>query len=68
MMSPTTAATLGRVALIGAFLALIGAWYTQISNSSLFGMSQIHLFSDAIVLSLLGIAGLIDAQLHAKKI
>ncbi len=67
-MSPKTAVIWGRLALLAGFLALLGAWYTQLAGSSLLGMSQAHLFSDAIVLVLLGIAGLLDAQLHAQKI
>lgn len=67
-MSPKTAATWGRVAIGLSFLALLGAWYTQLTGASLLGMSQGHLFSDAIVLALLGVAGLLDAQLHSQKI
>lgn len=35
-------------------LALLGAWWTQLTGRSLWGMSQAHLFSDAAVLILLG--------------
>jgi len=61
-------AILGRVLLSVGFLALLGAWYTQITGSSLFGMSQTHLFGDATVLSLLGIGSLLSAQLHSQGI
>lgn len=61
-------ATVGRIFLAASFLALLGAWWTQMSGVALLGMSQQHLFSDAIVLSLLGIGALIDAQLHKQKI
>ena len=47
---------------------LIGAWITQLTGRSLAGMSQQHLFSDAIVLSLFCIAGLVDAMVHAKNL
>lgn len=67
-MSPKTAAKWGRIALVVSFLALLGAWYTQFTRTDLLGMSQTHLFNDAIVLALLGIAGLLDAQLHAQRI
>lgn len=67
-MNPKTAATWGRMTIGLSFLALLGAWYTQLVGSNLLGMSQDHLFSDATVLALLGIAGLIDAQLHSQKI
>lgn len=67
-MNPKTTASWGRIALFASFLALLGAWFTQLTGANLLGMSQTHLFSDAIVLALLGIAGLLDAQLHAQKI
>ena len=67
-MSPKTATQLGRIVLFLSLLALLGAWYTQLTGSDLLGMSQTHLFNDAIVLALLGIAGLMDAQLHIQKI
>lgn len=60
-------ATLGRISLTLGVLSLIGAWIAG-QTGSLFGMSQTHLFNDAIVFSLLGIGTLIDAQLHSKKI
>lgn len=56
----------GRVLFTAALLALIGAWITQATGESLFGMSQQHLFSDAIVLSLLGIGSFLDALWHAR--
>lgn len=67
-MSPKTASGLGRFSLVLGFLALLGTWYTQFTGIDFLGMSQTHLFNDAIVLSLLGIAGLLDAQLHSKGI
>jgi uncharacterized membrane protein YeiH len=51
-----------------ALLALIGAWITQLTGRPLAGMSQQHLFSDAIVLSLFCIAGLVDALVHARNL
>lgn len=60
------AISLGRLCGLLAFLALIGAWITQLTGGPLFGMSQQHLFNDAIVLALFCIAGLLDGLLHSK--
>ncbi|MBI2850936.1 MAG: hypothetical protein HYX80_07865 [Chloroflexi bacterium] len=57
----------GRLLVMLGGLALLGAWITQATGSSLFGMSQQHLFNDAITLTLLGIAALLDALLHVRK-
>lgn len=67
-MDAKTAANVGRVLLIAGFLILLGVWVTQLTGQPLFGMSQIHLFGDATVLSLLGIGALLDAKLHSQKI
>lgn len=67
-MDAKTAATIGRLLLILGFLSLLGAWLTQLTGQPLLGMSQVHLFSDATVLSLLGIGALLDAKLHGQKI
>lgn len=67
-MSAKTAADIGRILLFVGFLALLGAWWTQLTGQTLFSMSQSHLFSDATVLSLLGIGALLDAKLHSQKI
>ena len=67
-MDAKTAATIGRFLLIIGFLSLLGAWFTQLTGETILGMSQTHLFSDATVLSLLGIGALIDAKLHSQKI
>lgn len=67
-MSAQTAVSLGRLALGLGFLSLLGAWLTQLTGQPVAGMSQTHLFSDATVLSLLGIGMLIDAKLHSQKI
>lgn len=45
-------------------LALLGAWWTQLTGKPLWGMSQAHLFSDASVLILLGIAFQVGTILH----
>lgn len=58
---------IGRVFIMLSFLALVGAWITQVTGGTLLGLSQQHLFNDAIVLSLLGIALFIDAYWHAKE-
>lgn len=51
-----------------AFLALIGAWISQLRDGALFGMSQQHLFNDATALALLGIALFVDAFWHARHL
>ena len=56
----------GRVGCTLALAALVGAWVTQLTGSPLLGMSQTHLFSDATVLALLGIAGLLDGLVHYR--
>lgn len=61
------AAVLGRVFGGLGLLALIGAWITQLTQEPLFGMSQQHLFNDAIVLELMCIAGLLDSLVHSKR-
>lgn len=57
---------LGRALLVFAFIALLGAWLTEVTGGSIAGMSQQHLFNDAIALGILGIACLIDSHLHAE--
>lgn len=59
---------LGRIFFILALLALLGAWYTQLTGGMVLGMSQQHLFNDAIVLSLFGIGMFLDALWHARNI
>lgn len=59
---------LGRIFFVLAFLALLGAWITQLTGGALLGMSQQHLFNDAIVLSLFGIGMFLDALWHARNI
>lgn len=71
-MNPTTASriaiNIGRILLTLALLALLGAWITQLTRTTLFGMSQQHLFSDATVLALLGIGMFLDGLWHARAI
>lgn len=59
---------LGRAFIVAAILALIGAWITQLTGETFLGMSQQHFFNDAMTLSLLGIALLLDALLHLKNL
>jgi len=59
---------LARLLILLAFLALLGAWVTQLTGGTLLGMDQRHLFNDAIVLALLGIALFIDAFWHARDL
>lgn len=58
----------GRLFAVLAFLALLGAWLTQLTGGTLFGVSQQHAFNDAIVLALLSIVCLLDALLHSKNL
>lgn len=67
-MSAKTAATLGRLFIGLGFLSLLGAWLVQLTAEPLLGMSQSHLFSDATVLTLLGIGMFLDAKLHAQNV
>lgn len=59
---------IGRIFLSVAFLALLGAWVTQLTSGRLLGMSQQHLFSDATVLALLGIGMFLDALWHGRNV
>lgn len=59
---------LGRLFFFLAFLALLGAWFTQLTGGTLLGMSQQHLFNDAIVLSLFGIGMFVDALWHSRNV
>ena len=58
----------GRILLTLSLIALIGAWITQVTGTPLFGMSQQHLFNDAIALALLGIGMFLDALWHARVV
>ena len=58
--------SVGRISLMLAVLSLVGAWITQMLGGNFLGMSQVHLFSDATVLALLGIGFLIDGMIHNK--
>lgn len=70
--SPNTGARfavyIGRVFLALAFFALLGAWITQLTGRTIFGMSQQHLFNDAVALALLGIGMFLDGLWHARKV
>lgn len=59
---------IGRFLLALALLALLGAWFTQLAGGTLLGMTQQHLFNDAIVLALLGIGMFLDALWHSRNI
>ena len=61
-----TTAVIGRAWGWLGLVALFGAWITQLTQRPLFGMSQEHLFNDAIVLVLLCIASLLDSLVHSK--
>lgn len=60
--------SLGRVLLVLSFIALASAWITEIRGGPLFGLTQQHLFYDAIALGVLGIGCLVDSMLHAKNL
>ena len=55
-----------RIATLLAVLALVGAWITQVRDGTLLGMSQQHLFNDAIALGVIGIALFADAYWHGR--
>lgn len=57
----------GRIFLTLAFLALIQAWIAQATGGTIFGLSQQHLFNDAIALALLGIGSFLDGLWHARN-
>lgn len=59
---------LGRIFFALAILAFLGAGLTQLTGGTLFGMSQQHLFNDAIVLSLFGIGMFLDALWHSRNV
>ncbi|MBI2141970.1 hypothetical protein HYU15_00595 [Candidatus Woesearchaeota archaeon] len=60
-------AALGRISLAAGFAALIGAWITA-SGGNVFGLSEAHLFSDAMVLGIIGVGLLVDAGLHRQNV
>jgi len=66
MQKNTLFTNLGRAFLTLSFLSLLGAWFTQVSGGTIIGMSQQHLFSDAIVLALLGMGSLQDSVIHRQ--
>lgn len=59
---------LGRIFFALAFLALLGAWLSQVTDGAILGFSQQHLFNDAIVLSLFGIGMFHDALWHSRNV
>ena len=60
--------TIGRILLTLAFLALLGAWLTQLTGGPILSFTQQHLFNDAIALALLGIGCFLDAFWHARNV
>ncbi len=65
-MKTTFFTNLGRLFLFVAFLSLLGAWWAQLTGGTVAGMSQQHLFNDAMTLALLGIGGLLDGMIHGQ--
>jgi len=55
-----------RVVGILAILALLGAWLATWRGGQVLGLSEQHLFNDAIVLTLMSIAGLLDGIVHRR--
>lgn len=66
--SARTVVAFGRVCLVLSFLKFVGAWLSELSGGAVLGFSQQHLFSDAIVFSLLGIGLLLDALWHDRRV
>ena len=60
------AVSIGRVFIFLGLISLLGAWISQLTGGSLFGLGQQHFFFDSIALSLLGIAFLIDGVPHSR--
>lgn len=58
---------LGRIAIALSVFALLCAWVSQFTGGDLFGLSQEHLFNDATILALLGIAFLLDGMIHKQE-
>lgn len=56
----------GRVLVALGFVAVFAAWISEVRGGPVFGLTQQHLFFDAIALGVLGIACLVDSMLHAK--
>lgn len=59
--------SLGRVLLFLSFLAVASAWIAEVRGGLVFGLTQQHLFYDAIALGVLSIGCLVDSMLHAKN-
>ena len=67
-MGARVAVYIGRSFLGLALFALLGAWITQLTGGPILGMSQEHLFNDAMVLALLGIGMFLDGLWHARSV
>lgn len=59
---------LARLFIAFSLLALFGAWITEFRPGPLFGVTQEHLFNDAMILALIGIAFFLDSLLHSKNL
>ena len=57
----------GRTLLIVSAISLLGAWLSQLTQSTILGMTQEHLFNDTIATALLGIGLIIDSMIHGQK-
>lgn len=58
----------GRILLLMSFVALASAWFAEIRGGDVLGLTQQHLFFDALALAALGIGCLLDSILHAKTL
>lgn|GEM_PF-1676102 len=61
-----SSSALGRIFLLMSFMALVSAWMTEVRGQPVFGLTQQHLFYDAIALGILGIGCLMDSMLRRK--
>ena len=58
----------GRISIALAFLAFLGAWFTQVAHTTILGLDQPQLLVDAILLSLTGTGMLLDAHWDRRNI
>ena len=58
---------IGRIALTLSVLSLLCACFIQLFGFSFFGMSQEHMFNDAMALGIIAVGFLLDAMIHKKE-
>jgi hypothetical protein len=64
-MSPAFALRCARLLWVASFVALAGAWISDLCGP-LLGLSSAHLFADATVLALLSLGMFVDAWWHRQ--